>query len=95
MYGPVCPVVWEGEGRETFPYPDFWLKSSIFIEVDDLLTAEAARTAMSSPTDQLSLRVDHDRYGVAFNVWAAIASTIRGHAPPCGRSCPIPAINIS
>ena len=23
MYGPVCPVVWEGEGRETFPYPDF------------------------------------------------------------------------
>jgi hypothetical protein len=23
VYGPVCPVVWEGEGREAFPYPDF------------------------------------------------------------------------
>jgi hypothetical protein len=22
VYGPVCPVVWEGEGRETFAYPD-------------------------------------------------------------------------
>ena len=23
MYGPVCTVVWEGEGCEAFPYPDF------------------------------------------------------------------------
>jgi len=23
VYGPVCPVVWEGEGREAFPYPDY------------------------------------------------------------------------
>ena len=23
MYGPVCMVVWEGEGCEAFPYPDF------------------------------------------------------------------------
>jgi hypothetical protein len=22
MYGPVCMVVWEGEGCEAFPYPD-------------------------------------------------------------------------
>ncbi|MBN2473644.1 MAG: hypothetical protein JXB62_03475, partial [Pirellulales bacterium] len=21
-YGPVCPVVWEGSGREAAPYPD-------------------------------------------------------------------------
>ena len=21
-YGPVCPVVWEGRGREAPPYPD-------------------------------------------------------------------------
>jgi hypothetical protein len=21
-YGPVCPVVWEGGGREAAPYPD-------------------------------------------------------------------------
>ena len=27
-YGPVCPVVWEGEGREAFPYPDFILLSA-------------------------------------------------------------------
>ena len=23
MYGPVCTVVWEGEGCEAFLYPDF------------------------------------------------------------------------
>ena len=23
MYGPVCTVVWEGEGCETFPYPNY------------------------------------------------------------------------
>lgn len=22
VYGPVCPVVWEGSGRKTRPYPD-------------------------------------------------------------------------
>jgi hypothetical protein len=22
VYGPVCTVVWEGEGCEAFPYPD-------------------------------------------------------------------------
>ena len=26
-YGPVCPVVWEGGGREATPYPD-----SIFMD---------------------------------------------------------------
>ncbi len=34
-------------------------------------------------------------YFVAFSVWAVRASTIRGHAPPWGRSCPIPSISIS
>jgi hypothetical protein len=23
MHGPICTVVWEGEGRETFAYPDY------------------------------------------------------------------------
>jgi hypothetical protein len=22
VYGPVCPMVWEGEGRKAFPHPD-------------------------------------------------------------------------
>ena len=30
MYGPVRTVVWEGEGREAFPYPDYNLMYVLF-----------------------------------------------------------------
>jgi hypothetical protein len=33
VYGPVCPVVWEGQSRKALPYPDW---ASIGIEVATL-----------------------------------------------------------
>ncbi|MBW2075769.1 MAG: ammonium transporter [Deltaproteobacteria bacterium] len=35
MYGPVCTVVWEGEGREAFPYPDSFLVSYVLLKIVD------------------------------------------------------------
>ena len=47
MYGPVCTVVWEGEGCEAFPYPDLPASSSENSEkCGQILSEIAAATAL-------------------------------------------------
>ncbi len=35
-YGSVCPVVWEGEGREASPYPNCNRRKQLTNEISDL-----------------------------------------------------------
>ena len=43
-YGPVCPVVWEGGGREAAPYPDLFKIEHFFDSLNDVLTATTLRS---------------------------------------------------
>jgi hypothetical protein len=49
VYGPVCTVVWEGEGCEAFPYPDV-----ITITVKSATRREAEGKRKTAPPSKLA-----------------------------------------